>query len=324
MPLQCRHEGCAKIPVYGAPGTKEGLYCVAHKRADDVDVKHARCRHEGCAKRPAYGAPGTEPDRCREHIKQGMIQNPRRRCEHCNELGIWGLSVAAAERRCDAHRAAADKNLIEGRCASCGLEYVLSKAGTCQACGEHPLIKRAFLEKQRRVAAVLSEEFKVESYDKMLDGGICSRKRPDFVIDGLYRKLVIEVDEHQHRRSASYGEDCEIRRMWDIAQALGGATTFIRYNPDKYVDGEGRHADPPGAERERALVGWIKTLQEREAVGVATAIYLYYDGFARPEKAEEGSLPDPYGSRAPHAPSKKPAATLTDADMDELFAGLGG
>ena len=60
--------------------------------------------------------------------------------------------------------------------------------------------------------AVLSEEFKIESYDKMLDGGICSRKRPDFVIDGLYRKLVIEVDEHRHRRSADYSDECVIWR----------------------------------------------------------------------------------------------------------------
>ena len=154
----------------------------------------------------------------------------------------------------------------------------------------------------------------------MLDGGICSRKRPDFVIDGLYRKLVIEVDEHQHRRSADYSDECEIRRMWDIAQALGGATTFIRYNPDKYKDGEGQHADPPGAERERALVGWIKTLQGRE---VATTIYLYYDGFTRSEEvAEEALIYSSYASYKSTAAPNSSASHLTDVDIDEFIASL--
>jgi hypothetical protein len=106
-----------------------------------------------------------------------MIIHPRRRCELCLELGVWGRNAVAKERRCDAHREPADKNLIEGRCASCGLESVLDKEAICGICGEIGKVKRAYLEKQRRVAEILGREFTIESYDKMLDGGVCSRKR---------------------------------------------------------------------------------------------------------------------------------------------------
>jgi hypothetical protein len=209
----------------------------------------------------------------------------------------------------------------------------LDKAAICQLCGEAGKVKRAFLEKQRRTAEVLGREFAIESYDRMLDGGACSRRRPDFVIDGAYHKIVVEVDEYQHRRGLAYGPDCEVRRMWDIAQALGMPTVFVRYNPDPYRTPDGQHADPALAAREAALISWVKTLQGREPSGssFATAIYLYYDGFTRPEDATEEGLPDPYAEyRRDVAPidvaltdAALTDAALTDADIDELLADLG-
>jgi hypothetical protein len=106
--------------------------------------------------------------------------------------------------------------------------------------------------------------------------------------------------------------------MWDIAQALGSPTIFVRYNPDPYRDSEGQRADPALSVREAALISWLKTLQVREPAhtGSAAAIYLYYDGFARPEDIAEEALPDPF------AEYQAPPSTLTDADIDELMAGL--
>src|SRR5262249_54868881 len=156
----------------------------------------------------------------------------------------------------------------------------------------------------------LSQEFKIESYDRMLDGGACSKKRPDFVIDGVYRKIVVEVDEFQHRRGQTYGPDCEVRRMWEIAQALGMPTVFIRYNPDPYDDAGSRRVDPAGSVRETALVSWIRTLQSRDSpASFAAALYLYYDGFERPELAVEEELPDPFNAFKPRL--------LSDTEIDE-------
>lgn len=319
---RCQALGCTIIPTYGPPETKEGLYCNIHKRVDDVDVKHKQCLAPGCATRPNYGIPGSMPERCYTHIEPGMIMNPRKRCDQCTELGIWGRSRVAADRRCDAHRCFDDKNLIEGRCVSCGLECVLDKQGTCLLCGEAGKIKRQFLDKQRRVKTVIEREFKVESYDKIIDSGVCSRKRPDFVIDGTYRKVVVEIDEYQHKRGNEYGPDCEYRRMWDITQALGMPTVFVRYNPDPYAGADGKRCDPAQSVREAALVSWIKTLLDREppAGGFASALYLYYDGFDVSEKAIEEVLTDPMGM---FSPPQKAMPALTDDDLAELFAYLG-
>ncbi len=294
---RCQRDGCDKIPAYGPPGTKERLYCVTHKGADHVDVMNKRCLSSGCMKHARYGLPGTEPDRCREHVGTGMIIYPRKRCDSCLGLGIWGASAAAATRRCEAHRRPDDKNLVEGHCASCGLEAMRGKDGICRDCGEYVEVKRQFLTKQRAVKAALEAEFKIDSYDRMLDGGLCSRRRPDFVIDGTYRQIVIEVDEHQHQRSRDYSETCEHARMWDIAQALGMPTTFVRFNPDPYKDAAGQRRDPPASQRHKVLLGWVRALMERQPQPgcFASAMYLYYDGFGTPESAVDEALECPLG-----------------------------
>jgi hypothetical protein len=202
---------------------------------------------------------------------------------------------------------------------------VLSKTGHCLACGEFGRVKRQYLEKQHRVKEVVARKFKIESYDKVLDGGACSRKRPDIVIDGVYRKLVIEIDEFQHKRGRDYGPDCEYRRMWDITQALGMPTTFVRYNPDPFMDADGKRRDPAASEREAALEAWIKTLQERELLEgtYASVIYLYYDGFSIPEAAIEEAMIDPL-TQFEVAPMRETRPMqLTDADIEELMFDLG-
>lgn len=321
---RCQAPGCTTRPNYGPPGTKIGIYCAVHRQADNINVTCKRCQAPGCVTQSIYGIPGTMPDRCHTHIEPGMIVNPRKRCDQCTELGIWGRARAAADRRCDTHRRPDDKNLVEGRCASCGLESVLDKQGTCLTCGEAGKVKRQYLEKQRRAKETIEREFKVESYDKILDGGVCSKKRPDFVIDGTYRKVVVEIDEYQHKRGREYGPDCEYRRMWDIAQALGMPTVFVRYNPDPYAGADGKRCDPAQSEREAALVSWIKTLHSREPPtgGFASALYLYYDGFGRPESAAEEVLANPleaFGEK--RATSLDP--TLTDDEVAAMFAEFG-
>jgi hypothetical protein len=86
------------------------------------------------------------------------------------------------------------------------------------------------LAKQLRVKNILEENnILYEAYDSIVGDQGCSKKRPDFVIDAGTHKVVLEVDEYQHKK----GEyNCEVKRMRDITQALGIPTLFIRYNPD--------------------------------------------------------------------------------------------
>jgi hypothetical protein len=223
----------------------------------------------------------------------GMIVSPTKRCELCKELGIWGVNNQEKTRRCHAHKYSDDKNLIEGNCVSCGLETVLSPNKICGDCGNIGVIKRTALQKQHHVKEQLELYFKIESYDRMVDGGICSRRRPDIIIDSPYRKIVVEIDEYQHKRSKDYSPDCEYRRMWDITQALGMPTTFIRFNPDAYRT-EMRHIDTRIQERIDTLISWIRTLSERLPMQdtFLSVLYLYYDGFTSCETVVEEPVRD--------------------------------
>jgi ribosomal protein L37E len=273
-----------KRPSYNTAGMKIAHFCFEHKTEGMIDVRHKICQYPACKTRANYGLPGNEIERCKRHILDGMIIQPRRRCESCLELGIWGISPTCDKRRCDVHKRASDKNLIEGNCTNCGLKAVLDKDKICQSCGEFGAIKRQYLEKQKAVKTALQKaEIAVESYDQVLDSGVCSKKRPDFIVNGLYRKIVIEVDEFQHTRG--YGPDCEFRRMWDITQAIGMPTTFIRFNPDKWRDKDNKLCDIALTARCQTLVNWINSLIPRETdENFANVLYLYYDGFISQEE----------------------------------------
>jgi len=252
-----------------------------------------------------------------------MIVNPKQKCKAfgCKEQALWGSSSAL--NHCEAHKTDNEQNLVEGACASCGLPSVLDEKNNCQQCGEFGGIKRNFLVKQLRIKMLLQEkDIKTESYDKILDGGICTKRRPDFVIDAPSHKIVLEVDEHQHRKtSPDSGYACEDLRMWEIAQALGMPTIFIRYNPDTYRDAKGVKQDPAPAVREKVLIGWLdwasKLPPTDNGDDFLRVLYLYYDGHGRPEDTKlERVAPIPL-TRPPV--ETQPSEQITDEELLELL-----
>lgn len=223
--------------------------------------------------------PGIHPSRCGMHKKSGDIITPTKTCTECTEMGIWGATQSV--RRCELHKHPDDINFIEQRCSSCGLEYVLNENKHCVNC--HAIVgnmRQALVKQKATLVALETAGVIIESYDKILDGGICSRKRPDFVIDGVYRKIVIEVDENQHASGKDYGTDCENMRMWDIAQSLGMQTIFIRFNPDNYRVNK-KLVNTCIKDRHDTLIRWIKALVDLEpsSDSFVSAIYLYYDEY---------------------------------------------
>jgi hypothetical protein len=242
-----------------------------------------------------------------------MIISPTKRCEMCKELGVWGINNQEKTRRCHAHKQPEDKNLIEGNCVSCGLEAVLNPDKICEFCGEIGIIKRTMLQKQHHIKEQLEAHFKIESYDRMVDGGICSRRRPDIIIDSPYRKIVVEIDEYQHKRSKDYSPDCEYKRMWDITQALGMPTVFIRFNPDNYRTCS-KVINTCIQERVETLVSWIRTIVERQPLPdvFLSVLYLYYDGFTSCESAVEEPVRDIFERQRKY----------TDQELDEYLEEL--
>lgn len=129
--------------------------------------------------------------------------------------------------------------------------------------------------------------------DKRVDGG-CSRFRPDILIDCLTHSVIVEVDENQHD---TYDCTCENKRMMTLFEDLGSRPlVLIRFNPDDYIDHNGRHIPSSfvydsnmGLPKIRKQYEWnnrLTTFKNATACHLeqipeqeVTIVHLYYDGF---------------------------------------------
>ena len=209
-----------------------------------------------------------------------MIHYPRKRCQHdrCNELGTHA-APDCGERYCEAHAPEGATDFVQRPCASCGLPEILGPDGLCAACD--PVRRTKYLKAREMLVKgwLDAEGIKYVSHDRMLDGGACDKKRPDFLFDAGTHYLMAEVDERQHR-----GDHCEIVRMINLAQSAGIPTVFFRFNPDGYKPAPGTSCLPLASRRE-AFLRWIRWLIIPGGEGNPAARgafcevrYLFYDG----------------------------------------------
>lgn len=108
----------------------------------------------------------------------------------------------------------------------------------------------------------------------------CDGERPDFLFDLQSRFLIIECDENQHMHIS---QDCERLRMINIGQSLGGVpVVFIRYNPDKYRDGDGTFGIVSKRRRLSKLVEMAKHVktewEPNKPDQLVFVSYMYYAG----------------------------------------------
>ena len=115
--------------------------------------------------------------------------------------------------------------------------------GYCLPCCIHlcPDIKisRNFKTKENDVVDRVKNEFPGFSWvcDKRVVDG-CSKRRPDLLLDMGSHIIIIEVDENKHD---TYDCSCENKRLMEISQDVGHRPiVFIRFNPDNYVDKDGK------------------------------------------------------------------------------------
>jgi hypothetical protein len=291
---RCAQPGCTKLsPSFNADGEALGLYCVTHKQPGMVDVRNKRCAQLGCTVHAWYGRPGCMSTHCATHRAPGEIRYPRARCERCREPALYGVHLEL--RRCETHREPGDQNLAERPCVSCGLAYVLSDSGHCEACrpGE---FERVVLAKQRALMAFLDARGLAGTQtDRMLDGGVCGRERPDRVFELGEHIVIVECDEDQHRGRACV---CEQTRMVNLAQAYGGTpVAFVRFNPDEYTPARGA----PLQLKMRYVVlvelleSWgasasTRTPSVRLPAQLCSVMYLFFDGDAAATRANWHTL----------------------------------
>jgi hypothetical protein len=107
-------------------------------------------------------------------------------------------------------------------------------------------------------------------------GGECGKYRPDFLYDAATHRVVVEVDEDQHK---GYDPECERVRMINILGALGMRCVFIRFNPDAFKI-DGKTVRVYEKKRHELLLKTIREYMKPSFDPQATAdvVYLYYDG----------------------------------------------
>lgn len=313
---KCNHPGCYIIPCYNVIGLKP-LKCFKHREEGMVDVKHTKCSNPNCHKRPSYNFKGLQPVKCSEHKEESMVNISIKKCINidCNTAACFGKlfeskihcashknnneyiknkpkcifmgcdkyayytnSNNGYPKRCDIHKLIDDNNIIERSCSKCGLLYFIPSDRTeCNECYEF-FIKKIHKIKENDIKQLLvTNNIKYESYDSTIPDS-CSRRRPDFIFDRGTYKLILEVDEGQH--SIGYLPECEEIRMKQIFHDFGGYYVhFIRYNPDEYIDKNGKKIYKK-KEREEILLKHIWSFDDKQTLENPLSVsYLFYNGW---------------------------------------------
>lgn len=198
-----------------------------------------------------------------------MMCYPRRRCIHCSRLALFGRR--AVPRHCDLHRQPEDFCVIVRHCLQChslGFTDVLQR---CSSCSDY-LCTKVFLRQQRKVWHWLSSSGLPawECYDQRVGGG---KERPDFMWEAGSHKILLEVDEGQHKDRR---HETEIQRMITITQNLQRPCLWLRYNPDHFT------ASRPWSEEQRraVLLHWLQQgLMGQTPRAPLVVWYLCFDGF---------------------------------------------
>ena len=119
-------------------------------------------------------------------------------------------------------------NKYDGYCLPCCIHY----------CPEIQ-VSRNFKTKENDVVQRVLEkypDFNWVADKKMQDG--CSKRRPDLLLDFGSHVIIVEVDENKH---TTYDCSCQNKRLMEISQDIGHKpVVFIRFNPDAYVNQEGK------------------------------------------------------------------------------------
>ena len=244
---------CGKsAPCFNIQGNKPE-FCSSCKNDDMVNVKNKMCKCEKCY--PTFNFIGLKPEYCASCKKEGMINVKDERCkaENCETRG--------------------NKN-YKGYCTNCFQHLFPNDPLTFQIRSK---------TKEIAVRDFINSKFEGFSHDKPIwyneTACDCTTKRR---ID--HRKLInntllcIETDENQHKK---YLKSDEEARYHDLFMAFGGKFIFIRFNPDKYKDKNGKSFNPMLVNRLPVLVAeinkQIKRIENNENTELLEVIELYYD-----------------------------------------------
>ena len=251
----CIYPNCKIIPIYNVAGESKALYCCKHKEINMIDVKNKTCIYPNCKTRSNYNLEGeTIGIYCGAHKLDGMVDVKNKKCKANYCLG----SHANVK--------------YKGYCASCYQQLFPNDPLTLQMCSK---------TKEIATKNFINLNFEGFHHDISLWTGNCDcthRRRID------HRKLIgntllcIETDENQHK---GYDKDKEEIRYDDLFMLHGGKFIFIRFNPDKFKNKEGKSLNPMLYTRlpilKDEIEKQIKRIENDENKELLEIEKLYYD-----------------------------------------------
>ena len=178
----------------------------------------------------------------------------RRRCPICNpnskELCPCGKSIVVCIKCCEKCPCGkyTTRCKIHGgsqlcKAPLCETRGIKKYNGYCLPCCIHYCpeiqVSRNFKTKENDVVQRVLEKYPDFNWiaDKKIQDG-CSLRRPDLLLELGSHVIIIEIDENKHN---SYDCSCHNKRTMEISQDIGHRPViFIRFNPDAYVNQEGK------------------------------------------------------------------------------------
>ena len=218
--------------------------CHQH-RTPEMISKHRKCDEEGCTKQALWcGNKDQTPTKCKSHKSPDMVQPRACKQSGCRSLATFG-TPGSPPVNCNLHRKRRMVDKYSRYCIGCGLSMGRPRCASC-----NPISPTSRKRRERVFADALIKEFPDHHFildNSSSDIRSCSGKalRPDILIHGLDRSIIIEYDEHAHKK---YDVECEVIRMIHLVMSQEGTFTFIlRYNPDA----EGGDANIPLEQRQQ-------------------------------------------------------------------------
>lgn len=250
---KCKFEGCIQLPYYNFPENKKTLYCYDHKIKGMIDVTEDYCQYDECNKIANFNYHGFKKGiYCSRHKENDMIDINNKKCfiKNCNKFPIYNYENNKP-KYCIDHKLDNMINTRSKRCKTLLCDTQISNPlydGYCLRCYVHlnpdKPISRNFKTKESTVTKYLIDEFPTLKWDvdKKIDNGI-SKRRPDLLLNLDHQVVIVEIDENQHNE---YDCICENKRLMEISQDLKHKTiVFIRFNPDSYIDKNGKKVKSP-------------------------------------------------------------------------------
>ena len=277
----CFENDCYKTAAFNTPGESKGLYCNTHRKLGMVDISHQKylCQHPNCITRASFGELFRSPTHCAKHKRSNMFIKNKPTCTDCENPAYYALGDSNYPTKCEDHATNDHTNIIEKKCSNCPLTFLLGKTGMCDDClGYATGMKHA---KENRIKMLFdTNDLIYESYDQVIDSD-CSKRRPDFVFDYTFFKIIVEVDENQHWSNPC---ECEQTRMIEIHQIFGGTPVlFIRYNPDAFKMNKVSFTKKVSQkQRENTLIKLLQTYRNINIDDIhpgLSVIYMFYDDY---------------------------------------------